>query len=160
MTNTPEAYCDPETERALRLFVVLSRCFASVTEHTRRDIARHDLSATEFGVLELLYHKGPTPLGAIAGRLLMATGSITYVVDQLEKQGFVRRVACPKDRRVIYAELTAAGQERMAGIFPEHAEAIRQAMAGLTTGEQETLTGLLEKLGLAASEGLKAKSES
>src|SRR5438105_241711 len=123
---------DLETGRALRLFVVLTRCFSSVSEHARRDIARHKLSVSEFGTLELLYHKGPQPLGEVAERILLTTGSVTYVMDQLERQGLAQRVACPTDRRVYYAELTAAGQALMESLFPEHAECLRKAVAGLT----------------------------
>ncbi|HLK60685.1 MAG TPA: MarR family transcriptional regulator [Chthonomonadaceae bacterium] len=143
---------DPETQRALRLFVVLTRCYNSVAEHARQDIARHGLSGSEFGVLELLYHKGPTSLGVIAERILLTTGSLTYVIDQLEKQGLARRIACPTDRRVCYADLTEAGRERIQQIFPEHAARIRQALSGLAPDEQEAAIALLKKLGLSAQE--------
>src|SRR3954463_15287957 len=110
----------PEERRALKLFVVLARAAASVGEHARQDILRHGLSVSEFAVLELLLHKGPQPLGEIAGRILLATGSVTYVIDQLEKQGLVVRRACPTDRRVTFADLTDEGRERIDSIFPGH----------------------------------------
>src|SRR5215467_3348285 len=134
-----------ETGHALQLFVVLTRCFNSVSEHARRDIARHRLSVSEFGTLELLYHKGPQPLGEIAARILLTTGSVTYVMDQLEKQGLAKRTVCPTDRRVCYAELTPAGQALMESIFPQHAECIRQAVSELTAAEQEAAIQLLKK---------------
>ncbi len=143
---------DPETARALKLWVVLARCFNAVADHSRRDIARHGLSPTEFGVLEALFHKGPLLLGEVGRRVLLTSGSVTYVVDKLEGQGLLRRVACPSDRRAIYAELTDAGRARMESIFPEHAEAIRQAVAGLDPDEQETAIVLLRRLGLGAAE--------
>ena len=149
---------DEETERALRLFVILSRCFDSVSEHARRDTARHKLSGSEFGTLELLYHKGPQPLGEIAERILLTTGSVTYVMDQLEKRGLARRVACPTDRRVSYAELTADGQALMQTLFPQHAECLRKAVSGLTSEEQEAAMKLLKKLGLSAQAALNAPS--
>ena len=145
---------DEAEKRALKLFVVLTRAEASVAEHARRDIARHKLSVSEFAVLELLYHKGAQPLGEIAGRILLTTGSVTYVIDQLEKQELVQRIPCPTDRRVCYADLTEKGQERIQEIFPAHAERIRLAVAGLTAEEQETATALLKKLGLSAQEKL------
>ena len=145
---------DEATRRALRLFIVLTRCFDSVGEHARLDIQRHALSSSEFGVLEMLYHKGPTSLGVLAERILLTSGSLTYVVDQLDKRGLVQRVPCPKDRRVTYADLTAAGRALIREIFPHHAEQIRQAVAGLTPEEQETAIALLKKLGLAAKDAL------
>lgn len=145
---------DEATQRALRLFVVLTRSYNSVVEHSRRDIARSGLSPSEFAVLELLYHKGPTPLGAIAERILLTTGSITYVIDQLEKEGLAQRIACPKDRRVCYADLTESGRAKISSLFPQHAEAIRRAVAGLSAEEQEAVTKLLKRLGLTAKEAL------
>ena len=109
-------YTDAQ-QQALRLFVILSRCCNAVTEHTRLDIERHGLSGSEFAVLELLYHKGPLPLGALADRILITTGSMTYVIDHLVKKGLVQRVHCPNDRRVRYGDLTDAGRSVIAAIF-------------------------------------------
>ncbi len=145
---------DEETERALQLFVALTRCYNAVTEHARQDIVRHGLKPSEFAVLELLYHKGPVPLGKVAERILLTTGSVTHVIDLLEKRDLVRRVACPKDRRVLYAELTDQGRKLIAAIFPKHAARIRQAVAGLSAEEQEAARALLKKLGLAAKAAL------
>jgi len=145
---------DEATRRALQLFIVLTRCHSSVSEHARQDIQRHALSVSEFGVLELLYHKGPTTLGVLAERILLTSGSLTYVVDQLEKRGLVQRAACPTDRRVTYADLTEEGRSLIRTVFPDHAEQIRQAVSGLTPEEQEAAIALLKKLGLAAKNTL------
>jgi MarR family 2-MHQ and catechol resistance regulon transcriptional repressor len=145
---------DPETQRALKLFVTLSRSFASVAEHARRDIAQHGLSVSEFGVLEILYHKGPTPLGEVAAHILLTTGSVTYVIDQLVAKGLAQRVACPQDRRVRYADLTDRGRELIARLFPAHAECLRRAVAGLDAEAQESAITLLKQLGLAAQSTL------
>lgn len=150
---------DAETTRALRLFVVLSRCFDSVAEQTRLDIRRHGMSVSEFGILELLYHKGPQPLGEVAERILLTTGSITYVMDQLEEKGLVKRVPCPKDRRRLYAELTDLGRERIGAVFPAHAEVVRNVVSSLDGKEQEEAIRLLKKLGLAAKDGQPATQE-
>jgi len=141
---------DEPTRRALKLFVVLARAGASVGEHAREDILRHNLSVSEFGVLEMLWHKGPQPLGEIADRILLTTGSVTYVIDQLQKQGLVERRPCPKDRRVIFAGLTQAGRQRIESIFPEHARRIVRAVSGLTPEEQDRAIALLKKLGRTA----------
>ena len=150
MEEDASAGYDEEARRALKLFVVLARAAASVGEHARQDIVRHDLSVSEFGVLELLLHKGPQPQGEIADRILLTTGSVTYVIDQLVKQGLVERQTCPTDRRVIFAALTAAGRDRIAAIFPEHIHRIVRAVAGLTPTEQEATAALLKKLGKSA----------
>lgn len=145
---------DPETQRALRLFVVLMRCADSVSEHARVHMRRHQFKTSEFAVLELLYHTGPTPLSLIAEKVLLTKASMTYVIDQLEKQGLVQRVNSPKDRRVSYAELTQIGQEKIATAFPDHAQHIQRAVSCLSLEEQEQAIALLKKLGLAAKRTL------
>ncbi|WP_274653050.1 MarR family winged helix-turn-helix transcriptional regulator [Paenibacillus humicola] len=142
---TPDA-----EDNALQLFVVLSRAYQWVAAHAQKDIKSYGLNPTEFGVLELLYHKGEQPLQQIGEKILMSSGNITYVVDKLEKKGFVRRVACPTDRRVIFAEITAQGRQFLDDVFPQHTDAIRKATEGLTPQERAEAIALLKKLGLAA----------
>ena len=147
----PTALTDPAQARALKLWVVLSRAFDAVQRQARADAARHGLTVAEFGILELLYHKGPTLLGEAQRKTLVSSGGITYLVDRLEERGLVRRERCPQDRRAWYASLTPAGERLVADIFPQHAERIRRAMAGLGAQEQAQATVLLRKLGLAAA---------
>ena len=139
-----------ESSRALKLFVVLVKAYQAVQEIDYRDIRSYGFNPTEFAVLDLLYHKGSHPLQQIGEKILITSGSITYVVDKLEKKGFVARQPCEKDRRVIYAVLTESGQEMMNRIFPQHAEVLSQALAGLTADEQESAARLLKKIGLYA----------
>src|ERR1043166_4003941 len=51
---------------ALKLWVVLARAFDAVEHHSRSSIARFGLGTTEFGVLEVLYHKGELAVDAVA----------------------------------------------------------------------------------------------
>lgn len=137
-------------EQSLKLFVVLSKAYQVVMDRAVKDMKRKGLSAAEFSILELLYHKGKTSLQRISNQILVTSGTITYTVDKLEARGFLRRVACPEDRRVTYAEITTAGKELFDAIFPTHAERIEALMGGLTTEEKETAIVLLKKLGYYA----------
>jgi len=137
---------------ALDLLIVLSRAYNWVTAHTNRDIRSHGLNPTEFGVLELLYHKGAQPLQQIGEKILISSGNITYVVDKLEKKGLLVRKPCPDDRRVIFAELTQPGEQLLREIFPQHVEVVEQAMSGLTPDEKKQAIQLLKKLGRFAQE--------
>lgn len=134
-------------DQSLKLFVVLSRASKSLMDFAQQDMKRYQLNPSEFAVLELLHHKGPTPIQQIGGRVLLASGTMTYVVDKLEKKGYLKRCPCVQDRRVIYAELTEQGTALMQDIFPKHAQALHQLMEVLPAEEQEQLTSLLKKLG-------------
>jgi MarR family transcriptional regulator, 2-MHQ and catechol-resistance regulon repressor len=143
-----------KTDTALKLFVVLSRAHRAMAEHARRDEERHGLSGTAFGVLEALYHKGQMLIGEVSEKILLTSGSTTYVVDRLEERGLVRRVPCSHDRRSTYLELTADGERFIAKIFPVHAATLTAAAGGLTLQEQRTAIALLRKLGKAAEADL------
>jgi MarR family 2-MHQ and catechol resistance regulon transcriptional repressor len=148
----PRAPDVPPAEReALHLWVVLSRAYAAIAARATADVARHDLTLAEFGVLEALHHKGRMLLGEVQRSLLVSSGGVTYLVDRLERRGLVRREACPDDRRARYAALTPAGTAFVERIFPEHAAAVRAAAAGLARDEQRQAARLLKQLGLAAA---------
>ncbi|OME87367.1 MarR family transcriptional regulator [Paenibacillus sp. FSL A5-0031] len=140
---------------SLDLFIALSRASQWVNAHADRDIRKNGLNRTEFGVLELLYHRGPQPLQQIGEKVLMSSGNITYVVDKLEKKQMVRRRASTTDRRLIYAELTDEGKQFVEDVFPAHEDAIKQAVNGLTAEEKQLASKLLKKLGKFAQEHYK-----
>jgi len=137
-------------EKSLKLFIVLSRAYKAINEHVNKAIQTKGLNPTEFAVLELLYHKGDQPMQQIGGKILLASGSITYVVDKLEQKGLLRRIACPNDRRVTYAQITEQGKTFIEEIFPEHAKQIDTLMSSLSDSEKTQAIDLLKKLGIPA----------
>jgi len=141
-------YLRRKQDPSLKLFVVLSKAYRSVADQVAEDIQGHGLNTTDFGVMELLYHEGEQPLQKIGERILLASGSITYVVDKLERKGLVKRTPSAKDRRITYASLTAVGEQLLHDIFPEHWKQIEAITAGLTTEEKIQAIELLKKLGL------------
>jgi MarR family 2-MHQ and catechol resistance regulon transcriptional repressor len=130
---------------------VLTRAYQSVAARVEEHVAGNGLTTTEFGILEVLLHKGPLLLGDIQRKILVTSGGITYLVDRLVQKGLVKREECPSDRRARYAVLTPAGDALIRGIFPGHAAMIASAVAGLNPEEQAVATNLLRKLGLSAA---------
>lgn len=73
------------------------------------------LSSPKLAVLTALVDAGePLALGELAGRLSCVKSNVTQLVDRLEADGLVRRVACPADRRSVKAEVTQRGREQQA----------------------------------------------
>ena len=151
--DTVEAPSPPGTEAALKLWVVLSRAHASISAHATAHAADHGLSLTEFAILEVLYHRGRMVLGEIQRRILVSSGGITFLVDRLAEKGLVVRQECPEDRRAKYVALTREGTRIIREVFPSHAQALADAMRGLTVAEQQEATALLRSLGLTAADG-------
>jgi MarR family transcriptional regulator, 2-MHQ and catechol-resistance regulon repressor len=141
-----------EASLALKLYIVLARTYRTLVDVDQRDIQRYGLNLTEFAVLELLYNKGSHPLQQIGEKILITSGSITYVVDKLERKGLLLRRCCPEDRRVTYAVLTSQGEELLDKIFPAHVQVLVKALGGLDEEEKSTAIRLLKKASFFARE--------
>jgi MarR family transcriptional regulator, 2-MHQ and catechol-resistance regulon repressor len=141
-----------DQDLSLKLFIVLTRAMQSITKRVEEDIKSYGLNTTEFAVLELLYHKGDQPIQKIGEKVLLASSSITYVVDKLEKKNLIQRKPCPEDRRVTFAVITDLGQEFMNEIFPKHKEAIQEIFGGLEVEEKDQLIRQLKRLGMYAQQ--------
>jgi DNA-binding MarR family transcriptional regulator len=78
----------------------------------------HGLSVSRFSVLTAVFHSPGRrlPLNALAERLNVVPRTITDVVDVLERDGLIKRVPDPADRRSTLAELTELGVERITAI--------------------------------------------
>jgi len=136
--------------QSLKLFVVLTRSLDAVQKRVKENIQELGLNPTEFAVLELIYNKGEQPIQKISQKILIASSSTTYVVDNLEAKGLIKRKPCPNDRRITYAVMTEAGYELMDDLFPKHQLAIQEIFSGLTTEEKDLMIDQLKKLGYHA----------
>ena len=83
-------------------------------------------------------------VGELQKKILVSSGGVTYVIDQLEAKGLVARRPCAEDRRAVYAELTTAGRKLIDRIFPQHAQAVEAAVSGLSRKEQEEAIAALQ----------------
>ena len=144
----PTHYRGTEAERrALDLFIKLIRASRSVGERTSQPVLAAGLSPSHFGVMETLYHLGPLKVSELADKHLKSHNNFTVVIDNMEKQGLVRRERDQQDRRVVMVHLTPEGRERIEQVFPAFVRAVAEDMQVLSPEEQEQLSALLLRLG-------------
>jgi MarR family 2-MHQ and catechol resistance regulon transcriptional repressor len=139
-----------DTAAALKAWVVLARAYLAISRHVAADVARYGLTASEFGILEALYHKGPLLLGDLQKKILVTSGGVTYLVDRLAGKGLVTRESFPGDKRSRFAVLTPEGSALIKQIFPQHAKRLGKVLGALSPKEQKRLTGMLRTLGKGA----------
>jgi DNA-binding MarR family transcriptional regulator len=104
-------------------------------------------SPTQYNILRILRGEGkPLPILEIASRTVTVVPGITGLIDRLEKAGFVNRLRCEKDRRVIFVALTDQGAKALADLDkPLHA-LHHKLMGHMSQDDLKDLIGLLEKL--------------
>lgn len=139
-------------KQALDLFIKLTRAADSVNIRINAHLADHQLTVSQFGVLEALYHLGPLHQNELAEKILKSTGNMTLVIDNLVKRGLVERCRDDHDRRYVTVHLTENGRSLIQAIFPGHVATVLQEMSVLTAGEQIELAALCRKLGLGGSQ--------
>jgi MarR family 2-MHQ and catechol resistance regulon transcriptional repressor len=137
----------PVEIEALSAFINLMRASDSVATVLQKDFDENELTTSQFGVLEALFHLGPLFQGELAQKLLRCTGSITSVVEGLEKKGMVERRRESHDKRFVRVSLTPKGKKAIEQVFPKHAGSVVQVFGGLTGEEQKELRRLCAKLG-------------
>ncbi len=132
--------------RGVTLWLALWKVARDVERVAREDVASLGLCLTDFAVLEVLLNRGPMPVSAIAGRVLLTSGSMTTAVDRLAGRGLVRRAVSDKDGRVRVVTLTDAGRELIGPAYASHAGAMERVFASLGDRERATLLKLLLEL--------------
>ncbi|MDR6550060.1 MarR family transcriptional regulator [Paenibacillus qinlingensis] len=134
-------------ELDLRLIRVLNNMVNVLYANLERDIDSYGLSMETFRILEFLYNKGPHPIQKISDTFSIPSGSITYVVDKLEKKSLVERLPIPGDRRKTNVVLTTEGRNYFDTIFPKHVETISNNVSFVTDEEKLQLIDMLKKIG-------------
>jgi len=135
-------------KNTLNTFIKMMRATESINNRLNKHLAEVDLTVSQFGTLEALYHLGPLNQRAIAEKLLKSGGNITMVIDNLEKSGYVTRKKDPQDRRAVLIHLTEKGDEFINDFFPKHLEKIKREFSVLSDSEKKQLAVICKKLGL------------
>lgn len=140
------------TEESLKALVGIKRTNDTLDRIVKQDMKNYGLNITEFAVMELLYHKGDQPIQKVKQRILIASSSTTYVIDQLVKKAYVTRRQDTEDKRITYAVLTEKGHALMEQIFPQHAETIEKVFSILDDEELAIFRRALKKISAFSTE--------
>src|SRR5690554_530731 len=133
---------------SLKALVVHLKANQTIKEAIQKDMIKHKLSMSEFMVLELLYHKGPQTIQTIAKKVLLTSGSMTYVINQLEKKNYVNRERSEVDLRVFNVRLSSTGKELMDSVFIEHEQMIENMFSPLSKQQIEQWIELNKIIGI------------
>lgn len=99
----------------------------------------HERAAGKVGVLRSLYFAPDMRMSQneISNNMNVASASVTYIVDALEKDGLVKRRRHPTDRRVTWVELTPEGTTLFDVLAPLLTEHLMGLAKGFTAEEKQ-----------------------
>jgi DNA-binding MarR family transcriptional regulator len=139
----PDLDCSP-----MGIIGRISQLQREVNLAQRATFGRHGLDVPSFDVLAALRRAGPpyqlTPT-ALMRTALVTSGAITQRLDRLEEKGLISRTRSEEDGRAVVVTLTPAGRTALDTALPDHLDAERKLLAGLSDDDLDQLAGLLRK---------------
>jgi MarR family 2-MHQ and catechol resistance regulon transcriptional repressor len=133
------------------VWLVMMKAMRALTRYAAAGIEETGLGLSDFGVLEILLHKGPLPVNTIGPIVDLTPGSISTAVDRLFAKGLVSRVESAEDRRVRIVALTPPGKDLVASAFRKHSGQMKRVFAELSPEELRGLEVALKKAGKRAA---------
>lgn len=118
----------------------------SMRRQIEQAMAKHDLTAAQWGPLWVLKRDGPCTVQELARDLDVDTGATTRLVGRLVAKGLVRRQRLPSDRRVVRLSLTPEGEALAAKAPPLLAQLNNQYLSGFSRDEWLTLKAQLRRM--------------
>src|SRR6202795_4056065 len=133
------------------VWLVMMKAMRALTRYAAAGIEETGLGLSDFGVLEVLLHKGPLPVNMIGPIVDLTPGSISTAVDRLVTKGLVSRVESTQDRRVRIVALSARGEDLIASAFRKHSGQMKRVFSELSPEELGGLETALKKVGKRAA---------
>src|SRR5258707_9842845 len=127
------------------VWLVMMKAMRALTRYAAAGIEETGLGLSDFGVLEVLLHKGPLPVNTIGPIVDLTPGSISIAVDRLVGKGLVSRVESTDDRRVRIVALTQRGKDLIFPAFRKHAGQMRRVFSELSPEELQGLEVALDR---------------
>jgi len=108
---------------------------------------RHGLSHAALNAMAIIEGNGaPIPTGTVGALMHITTGSMTSVLDTLERNGYIERLADPHDRRRVLVDVTTSAQAVLNGLLPEVVQATTAALAGFSAKELDDFLDTLDRV--------------
>jgi len=128
----------------LRLWLRMMALHKLILNELRRRLrTSFGMSLARFDLLSQLDVRTGIRMGALSDRLMVTTGNITGLVDELEADGLVERTPDPESRRALLVRLTPKGRKQFNAAAKRHESWVKEFFSVLTDKEKKLLFDLV-----------------
>lgn len=147
LSKFAERYPDADIHKVLQFLTVL-RIGSDLSLMLDNFLAGYGLLQGRWWVLILLMREADltTTPSILASKAGVSRATMTGLLDGLEREGLVSRVADKHDRRRLAIQLTAAGQAKLDQVMPAYYQRVNALMDSLSSTEAEELIQSLKSL--------------
>lgn len=125
----------------------LVRTYQAFSSYSEGFVRQFDLTPAQFDVIATLGNTSGMSMGEIGEKTLITKGTLTGVIDRLERKRLIVREVSSSDRRSTIVKLTAQGDSLFQAAFPAHITDMKQHLAPIDVSELDDLRVLLNRLG-------------
>jgi DNA-binding MarR family transcriptional regulator len=152
ISGMPDAFFEHSRRRypeadlsALRVFLAMRTAVRRIDNVAAIWLDRHKMTVTKFDVLHLVASADQegTTITALGELLRMTQPNVTFVVNNLEREGLIRRTQDASDRRSRIVSITKKGLARLDDLTPPQLAAIASAMRDVSHAERVFLMKLM-----------------
>ncbi|MEI6844381.1 MAG: MarR family transcriptional regulator [Actinomycetes bacterium] len=139
-------WLNPAEMKAWRRYIVSSR---RLLEALDLDLADHDLSMSDYEILAQLSDapERRMRMSELADIAMLSRSRLSHRMKVMEKEGWVKREACPVDKRGYFAVMTPKGWKAIVAAAPDHVESVRTRFIDhLSKTDQVALAQIFEKV--------------
>jgi DNA-binding MarR family transcriptional regulator len=121
---TAPKWLTPAEMKAWREYIIASRRLLDALDE---DLAAHDLSMADYEVLAQLSDAPDRTMrmSDLADVAMISRSRLSHRIKVMEKEGWVRREACPNDKRGSFAVMTPKGWKAIVAAAPDHVASVR-----------------------------------
>ena len=143
---TAPRWLNPTEMKAWRSYIIASR---RMLEALDTDLDGHDLSMADYEILAQLSDapERKMRMSELAEMALLSRSRLSHRMKVMEKAGWVKREACPSDKRGYFAVMTAKGWKAIVAAAPDHVESVRTRFVDhLNKSDQEVLAQIFSRI--------------
>jgi len=132
--------------KAWRRYIIASRRLLDALDY---DLDHHELSMADYEVLAQLSDAPDRKMrmSELADMAMLSRSRLSHRIKVMEKAGWVKREACPVDKRGYFAVMTAKGWKAIVAAAPDHVHSVRSRFIDhLTKEDQKTLAEIFERV--------------
>ncbi len=143
---TAPRWLNPTEMKAWRRYILASR---RLIDELDADLGEHDLSMPDY---EILVQLSDAPdrrmrMSELAANALLSRSRLSHRMKVMEKAGWVKREACPSDKRGYFAVMTTKGWKAIVAAAPDHVESVRARFVDhLSKADQEVIATIFARV--------------
>ena len=151
---TAPRWLNPAEMKAWRSYIIASR---RLLEALDNDLEGHDLSIPDYEILAQLSDAPDRRMrmSELASITLLSRSRLSHRIKVMEKAGWVKREACPTDKRGFFAVMTAKGWKAIVAAAPEHVASVRSRFLDHLSAEDQKV---LSEIFLRVEESFRSES--